>query len=273
MSSLSLIAPDTALFLDFDGTLADLAPRPDLVQVEAELVGTLRALHRHLNGALAIVSGRTIAELDHFLQPLKLPTAGVHGAEMRAADGSRLEVPGFDLQALLPSLEALVADNPGLRLERKPMALAVHYRAVPALEAMVRESVADSLCNVSGAEMLHGKMVVEVKPAGVTKGSAIELMMRSAPFAGRLPVFAGDDVTDEDGFAMVNHLGGLGVLVGQRQSAASVSVPAPADLRAWLHRSAQALDSAAGPPASSAGSPAVPPGGQDTSPSSNHRAS
>ncbi|MCD9123731.1 trehalose-phosphatase [Cupriavidus sp. UGS-1] len=255
MSSLPLIDPDNALFLDFDGTLADLAPRPELVQVEAGLVGTLRTLHRQLGGAVAIVSGRTIAELDAFLAPLQLPTAGVHGAELRDAEGRRLEVPAPDLDRLHRRLEDFAQAHPGLRLERKPMALAVHYRAAPELETLVREQVAQALGDVSGLEMLHGKMVVEVKPAGVTKGSAVELIMRSPPFAGRMPIFAGDDVTDEDGFAMVAHLGGVGVLVGQRQSAATVSVPAPADLRAWLHRSARALDgSPAGPaPAAHAG--------------------
>lgn len=241
MSSLPLIDPDTALFLDFDGTLADLAPRPELVQVEPELVGTLRTLHQRLDGALAIVSGRTIAELDAFLHPLLLPTAGVHGAELRDAEGRRLEVPAPELGRVLARLEELTQSHAGLRLERKPMALAVHYRAAPDLETMVREHVADALRDVSGVEMLHGKMVVEIKPAGVTKGSAIELMMRQPPFARRQPVFAGDDVTDEDGFAMVKHLGGIGVLVGQRPSAATVSVPSPAALREWLYRSASAL--------------------------------
>lgn len=267
MSSLPLIDPDNALFLDFDGTLADLAPRPELVQVEAGLVGTLRTLHRQLGGAVAIVSGRTIAELDAFLAPLQLPTAGVHGAELRDAEGRRLEVPAPDLDRLHRRLEDFAQAHPGLRLERKPMALAVHYRAAPELETLVREQVAQALGDVSGLEMLHGKMVVEVKPAGVTKGSAVELIMRSPPFAGRMPIFAGDDVTDEDGFAMVAHLGGVGVLVGQRPSAATVSVPAPADLRAWLHRSAKALDGGAAAAAAAAGE-----GGEAGGPSSAHAA-
>src|SRR5262245_4197791 len=117
MSSLPLIAPHTALFLDFDGTLADLAPRPELVQAEPELVGTLRALHTCLDGALAIISGRPVAELDHFLQPLRLPAAGVHGAEFRNIGERLIMPPAPGIGPLMPQLEALVDRHPGLRLE------------------------------------------------------------------------------------------------------------------------------------------------------------
>ncbi len=128
MPQLPLIEPNTALFLDFDGTLADLAPRPELVQVEPELVGTLHTLFERLNGALAVISGRPISELDHFLQPLRLPAAGVHGAEFRTDGGmvSKTSAPG--LEPLIPHLEALVRAYPALRLERKSVAVAIHYR-------------------------------------------------------------------------------------------------------------------------------------------------
>jgi len=241
MPPLPLIEPDTALFLDFDGTLADLAPRPDLVQVEPELVGTLRALHTCLDGALAVISGRPVAELDYFLQPLTLPAAGVHGAELRN-DGEALAVPPAPgIQPLLPRLEALVARHPGLRLERKSVAVAIHYRQAPELEPLVRATVADVLRGAVGLEGLPGKMVVEIKPAGIDKGGAIATFMRMSPFAGRRPLFAGDDVTDEAGFVMARALGGVGVLVGDRATAATVSVTGPAALRCWLHRSARAL--------------------------------
>lgn len=245
MPQLPLIEPNTALFLDFDGTLADLAPRPELVQVEPELVGTLRALYERLDGALAIISGRPIVELDHFLQPLTLPAAGVHGAEFRTDGGqmSKISAPGLD--PLIPHLEALVHAYPGLRLERKSVAVAIHFRAVPELEGLVHAAVTDVMRHAVGLEALPGKMVVEIKPAGVDKGDAIAAFMKAPPFAQRLPVFAGDDVTDEAGFAAVRKLGGLGVLVGQRQTMASVSVTGPAALRCWLHRSARALDDAA----------------------------
>lgn len=245
MPQLPLIEPNTALFLDFDGTLADLAPRPELVQVEPELVGTLRALYERLDGALAIISGRPIVELDHFLQPLTLPAAGVHGAEFRTDGGqmSKISAPGLD--PLIPHLEALVHAYPGLRLERKSVAVAIHFRAVPELEGLVHAAVTDVMRHAVGLEALPGKMVVEIKPAGVDKGDAIAAFMKAPPFAQRLPVFAGDDVTDEAGFAAVRKLGGLGVLVGQRQTMASVSVTGPAALRCWLHRSARALGGAA----------------------------
>jgi len=241
MPLLHLIEPDTALFLDFDGTLADLAPRPDLVQVEPELVGTLRALHTCLDGALAIISGRPVAELDFFLQPLTLPAAGVHGAELRYHGEALFMPPEPGIAPLLPRLEALVARHPGLQLERKSVAVAIHYRQAPELEALVRATVADVLRGAVGLEGLPGKMVVEIKPAGVNKGGAIATFMRMAPFAGRRPLFAGDDVTDEAGFAVARELGGVGVLVGERATAATVSVAGPAALRCWLHRSAHAL--------------------------------
>lgn len=247
MPPLPLIEPNTALFLDFDGTLADLAPRPELVQVEPELVGTLRRLHDHLDGALAIVSGRPIVELDYFLQPLCLPAAGIHGAELRSA-GARIEMkPAPGLEPLIPPLEALVRRYPGLRLERKSVAVAIHYREAPELEGLVRAAVTDVLRHANGLEGMPGKMVVEIKPAGINKGDAIAAFMNMPPFAGRGPVFAGDDVTDEAGFAVIRKLGGLGVLVGQRDTMATVSVTGPAALRCWLHRSARALDGTPGP--------------------------
>jgi len=241
MPPLPLIEPHTALFLDFDGTLADLAPRPELVRVEPELVGTLRALHTCLDGALAIVSGRPVDELDYFLQPLRLPAAGVHGAEFRHGAESIVRPPAPGIGPLLPQLEALVRKHPGLQLERKSVAVAIHYRQVPELEPLVRAAVADVLRDAIGLDALPGKMVIEIKPSGVDKGGAIAAFMRAAPFAGRMPLFAGDDVTDEAGFTVVRELGGVGVLVGQRATAASISVSGPAALRSWLHRSAHAL--------------------------------
>ena len=171
--------------------------------------------------------------------------------------GRRFEMPAPNLGGMLARLEDLALAHPALRIERKPMALAVHYRSAPELEQLVRSQVAEALKDMSGVEMLHGKMVVEVKPAGVTKGSAIESFMREAPFAGRKPVFAGDDVTDEDGFVMVNKLGGLGVLVGQRATAATVSVNNPAALRLWLGHSARALGAPAGQGDAPASTPAL----------------
>ncbi|SPA46351.1 trehalose-6-phosphate phosphatase [Cupriavidus taiwanensis] len=245
MPQLPLIEPNTALFLDFDGTLADLAPRPELVQVEPELVGTLRTLYQRLDGALAVISGRPIIELDHFLQPLQLPAAGIHGAEFRTDGGMVTKTPAPGLEPLIPHLEALVHAYPALRLERKSVAVAIHYRQAPELAGIVDAAVTDVLRHAVGLEALPGKMVVEIKPAGVDKGDAIAAFMKAAPFAERVPLFAGDDMTDEPGFAAVRKLGGLGVLVGQRETVATVTVPGPAALRSWLHRSAHALASAA----------------------------
>lgn len=254
MSLLPLLEPDRALFLDFDGTLADLAPRPELVQVEAELVGTLRALHAALDGALAIVSGRPVAELDHFLQPLVLPAAGIHGAEMRngSTHGEVVQVVQASLGPVLPPLEALGRSFPALQIEHKSVAVAVHYRLAPELENLVRHTVEEAVRPVRGLEVLMGKMVVEVKPAGINKGTAVDAFMALAPFAGRVPLFAGDDVTDEPGFVRAQDLGGTAVLVGQRASAAKLSVEGPDALRAWLHRSAAMLARHRTPPAAPA---------------------
>jgi trehalose 6-phosphate phosphatase len=257
------------LFLDFDGTLADLAPRPDLVHVEPELVGTLRALHASLGGALAIISGRPVHEIDHFLSPLVLSAAGVHGAEVRdmLGDGQIRQTVMPSLEPLQPTLEYLVLNYPGLQIERKSAAVAVHYRAVPELEAIVRGTLADAVKEIAGLELLPGKMVVEIKSASVSKGGAIAEFMRSPAFTRRKPLFAGDDVTDEDGFVAVQRLGGAGILVGQRESAATISVTGPAALRCWLHRSAKALASSVGSdPASHASVRHAPSGdARDTS--------
>lgn len=255
MPQLPLIEPNTALFLDFDGTLADLAPRPELVQVEPELVGTLRTLYQRLDGALAVISGRPIGELDHFLQPLQLPAAGIHGAEFRTDGGMVSQTPAPALEPLIPHLEALVHAYPALRLERKSVAVAIHYRQAPELAGLVDAAVTDVLRHAVGLEALPGKMVVEIKPAGVDKGDAIAAFMKSAPFCDRTPLFAGDDMTDEPGFAAVRKLGGLGVLVGRRETVAGVCVEGPAALRCWLHRSARALDQSA----RAAGQPAAVP--------------
>jgi trehalose 6-phosphate phosphatase len=165
----------------------------------------------------------------------------VHGAELRDAAGHRLRQPDPGVALLLAPLEALVSAHPGLLLERKSVAVAVHYRALPQLEGLVRNFAAQVASGVPGIEVLHGKMVVELKPAGIDKGGAIDTLMRGPPFARRTPLFAGDDITDEAGFAVVRRLGGIGLLVGKRPSAATVSVAGPAALRCWLHRSAKAL--------------------------------
>ena len=207
---------DWALFLDVDGTLLPIAGTPDDVTRSDALCHTLSRLAPALEGALALISGRTIADLDRLFAPLALSAAGLHGLERRDADG-RLHLLGeaAALDHLRAPLAALAAENPGLILEDKGRALALHYRQAPELEAEVRERSA-ALTGPSGDELrlIHGKMVVEIKPRHTDKGSAIRAFMAEPPFAGRTAVFLGDDVTDEDGFRAVNAMGGLSIHVG-----------------------------------------------------------
>ncbi|MFT3777513.1 MAG: trehalose-phosphatase [Ottowia sp.] len=230
-----------ALFLDFDGTLAEIAAQPQAVRVHADVVPSLRALHAALGGALAIVTGRAMADADHFLAPLRLPVACEHGAHIRASDGHVGTTPALDLAPVLEALRPLVARHPGLLVEAKRTGLALHYRQAPHLEPLCVQALTRVLNGVPGAELLRGKCVLEIKPAGPSKGRAIGDFMRRPPFAGRMPLFMGDDVTDEAGFAAVQALGGLGVKVGEGATQAHARIGAPADVRAWLRSSAQAL--------------------------------
>jgi len=231
-----LPASQICLFLDFDGTLVEFAPAPDGVHVEPELFATLRALHVALHGAIALVSGRPLADIDERLKPLRLPSAGLHGLERRDAAGRVHRAPTSD-HALEPARLALrefVAGRSDLRLEDKGAALAVHYRGAPGARALVQSVLARLSAPLSpGFEVLEGDMVVEIKPARYDKASAVEEFMGEAPFMGRVPVFVGDDITDYDGFSAVRRFDGLSVAVGDRVSA-QWYLPDPRAARAWL---------------------------------------
>ncbi|HWP17604.1 MAG TPA: trehalose-phosphatase [Burkholderiaceae bacterium] len=254
-AELPLLAADAALFLDFDGTLADLAPRPDAVHVPPSLIETLQCLQQALHGAVAVVSGRPLEQLDRLLHPLRLPLAGVHGVERRSADGyvQRLASPALD--HVLEAAHALAARLPGLLVERKPGAVALHYRQAPELGPHCEAALRAAMHGLPGLTLLHGKMVLEVKPSHANKGHAIQAFLREPPFRGRQPLFAGDDVTDEDGFAAVQAAGGVAVKVGAGASCASARLADPASLRDWLARSAAALAPGRPGEPASAGSP------------------
>ncbi|AVP56830.1 trehalose-phosphatase [Pulveribacter suum] len=230
-----------ALFLDFDGTLADLAPQPDAVRLAPGLAQDLHALHHALGGALAIVTGRTLADMDGFLGALELPLACEHGAQLRLSAASGCSAPPLELGPLLQTLDALAASHPGLLVERKRAGAALHYRQAPHLQQLCHDTLARAVAALPGAELLAGKYVYEIKPAGAGKGRAIAHLMQQPPFAGRVPLFVGDDVTDEDGFAAVQALGGTGLKVGAGETAARTRIPSPAAVRDWLHGAAQAL--------------------------------
>ena len=229
-----LSAHRSALFLDFDGTLADLASRPDAVVVPPDLPSLLDALHRRLGGAFAIVTGRSRADLLALLPAFHWPAAFEHGAVRRSAHGVDVQADGIDLAPVIAAAQALTARHHGLLVEVKQTSLALHYRLNPALATTCEDTLGAAIAAVPGLQLLRGKAVVEVKSARVGKGRAIEAFMGETPFAGRLPLFAGDDVTDEAGFEAVQRLGGVGIKVGDGPSTARHRCAHPRALRAWL---------------------------------------
>jgi trehalose 6-phosphate phosphatase len=244
--SARLVSGDgSSLFLDVDGTLLDIAPAPDLVVVPGELVPTLSRLSGLLGGALALVSGRPIAQLDRLFAPLRLPAAGEHGAEIRlAGDEDVIAGPPLSaLERLVARLAETTAPIPGVRIERKRAGVVVHYRQAPEqaflLRGLVDAAVADHAADV---QVLPGKMVLEVKERMYSKGQAVIALMRRAPFAGRRPLFLGDDASDRDGFAAARQLGGWAAAVGpDHAEAADWVFASPAAVRAWLVRLVAAL--------------------------------
>lgn len=229
-----LSAPGTAVFLDFDGTLVDLAPTPDGVRVAPGVIEALALLAERHGGALALISGRPVAQIDAMLAPLVLPVAGVHGVERRGADGQLHVAATPDVAPVLARAQALASVHPGLLVERKRGAVALHYRLAPELESLCLQEMTAAVQACPGVLLLHGKMVLEAKPAATDKGGAIAAFLQESPFAGRRPVFAGDDTTDEAGFAFVQQAGGQGVKVGSGPSAATLRLASPGALRAAL---------------------------------------
>lgn len=209
-------ARNWALFLDVDGTLLHIVDHPGGVEVNDHLRAVLTRLAPIFDQAVALISGRSIAELDRLFAPLVLPTAGLHGLERRDAAGRirRLGDPA-SLDGLRRTLSAFASDHPGVILEDKGRTLALHYRRAPGAEAAARRLVAELTDGQQERfRVVAGKMVIEIKPRLADKGAALAAFLEEPPFAGRFPVFAGDDVTDEDAFAVVNRLGGHSVRVG-----------------------------------------------------------
>jgi trehalose 6-phosphate phosphatase len=234
MTLVEILYPSCALFLDFDGTMVDIAPQPSAVHVPQPLLCVLQDLHDYLQGAIAVISGRPIAQIDSFLEPLKLPTAGVHGAERRGVNGQVHLLHTQPLDHVQEAACLLAAQNPGLLVENKRGSLALHYRQRPELEALCVRTMQQAVEESPGLTLLRGKMVVEAKPGGASKGHAIEAFLAEQPFAGRTPVFIGDDITDEVGFSTVQRLGGLGIKVGEGATCAWRRLPDPQALRQEL---------------------------------------
>jgi len=235
-------APDQndawALFLDVDGTLLEIAATPHEVVVTERLKRLLKDVHARLDGALALVSGRNLESLDQLFAPMRLCASGIHGCERRMPDGSVIE-PDVDLRKLAPVREALISyvqANEGLLLEDKRYGLALHFRRVPHLGAEARERMQALLVELGPEFALQaGKCVFELRPAVWTKGAAVATFMREPPFRDRRPIYIGDDLTDEDAFAVVNAFGGLSIRVGETTSTlAQHTLPGVTDVLNWL---------------------------------------
>jgi len=249
MLEASLPAPrlDWAFFLDVDGTLIEIAATPESVRVDAGLTAMLAALFEKTGNAVALLSGRRIADLDRLFWPLRLPAAGIHGLERRRADGAVERAETASLDALRAPLAEFAERHPQVLVEDKGPAIALHYRNAPEAAAAAH-ALAGALVGASssGIAVVPGKMVLEFRPlaaAGrhVDKGTALACFMAEAPFRSRRPFFAGDDVTDEDGFRVVRRLGGIALrigdglrLAGGQCSAAAFVLPSVAALRTWL---------------------------------------
>jgi trehalose 6-phosphate phosphatase len=227
----------TALFLDVDGTLLELRDRPQEVDADDELIDLLGRLSMRLDGALSLISGRSIAEIDRIFAPAHFPAAGSHGAEVRLHPDDEVDVTTTQLpEPVMAALDEFARTHDGLLLERKNGGASLHYRMAPEFEAECRQLVDELLAGIEQEfRLIPGKMVFELAPRGHNKGNAITAMMDRKPFAGRRPVFVGDDVTDEDGFRAVNLLHGISVRVGEdRDSAAACSLASVAAVRQWL---------------------------------------
>lgn len=237
----------SAILLDVDGTIVDIAASPEAVRVPASLRDALTRLIAATDGAVALVSGRMIADLDHLFAPLRLAAVGGHGAEMRLLDGGNTRpgaAPQLDPE-LKRRLTALARD--GVAAEDKGVSVALHYRKAPAQEKPLRAAVGE-LCAEpwpTPIEILSGKAVIEIKPAGFDKGSGVRELMRHAPFAGRRPIFIGDDTTDETVFAIMPELDGTAFSVGRNVAGVAGCFATPARVRAWLDRIASAGESVA----------------------------
>jgi len=224
-----------ALFLDFDGTLVDIASRPDSIRPDRDLPELLNLLSQKLEGRLAVISGRSLANLESFIGSSEVSLAGSHGGELREATEKTTEILACPLPADVEAqVNAFAAAKEGLLVERKPFGLAVHYRDRPDAEAAVLTLVAE-LARSNGLAIKRGKMVIELLPPGFDKGRAVRNFMELQPFKGATPIFVGDDITDEDGFKAVLGYGGGGVLVGrERETAARWRLDDVEQVHSWL---------------------------------------
>lgn len=232
-----------ALFFDFDGTLANIADQPTAVRMDEATLRNIEKIQNKSNDALAVVTGREIVAIDAFFAPLRVPVVGVHGLERRDASG-RIHRVSTDVQAfeaMANSIRLAIANEPGLILEVKNGAIALHFRQRPELETHCHEIMDGVTRNRPDLAMMRGKMVFEVKLKGADKGTGIAAFLDEPPFRGRVPVFAGDDFTDETGFAVVNACGGVSIKIGPEQTLAHFRAANIEEFKDWLERLASGV--------------------------------
>jgi len=230
------VSKNSALFLDIDGTLLDMARAPDAVMVPADLQVTLVRLYEALGGALAFVSGRSLSGIDRLFAPLRTAAVGCHGAEVRGLNGNVRALAGPIPGPVREIFTKLVDSHPGTLLEDKVYTLSLHYRLAPearqALEAAMHAHA--PLFAAEQVSIQHGKSVIDAKPKGVDKGVGLRALMRQPPFEGRLPIFGGDDTTDLDVFAILPELRGQGFSVGRAFAGVDYAFGSPHAVREWL---------------------------------------
>ena len=234
------VTGNTALFLDIDGTLLDLARTPDRVTVPQDLLRALQRLAQELSGAFAFVSGRSLESIDRLFSPFRPAAIGAHGGEIRGADGRVVREPPLSA-AVRQVFVGLAANIPGLLLEDKGCALALHYRLAPEAHPVLTSAIEAQarLFEAERVDVLRGKAVIEARRRGVDKGTAVAALARQTPFAGRAILFGGDDATDLDVFRVLPDLGGQGFSVGRRFPGAEHVFESPHAVRQWLTRTAE----------------------------------
>ncbi len=232
------------LFLDVDGTLLAFQERPDQVRVPAQLKSLLDALYQAMDGAMALVSGRPVDELQALFDHPPWPMAGLHGLQLKLPDGRLRQTPvkPESIRQLRHSARLLAEDLPGVRLEDKGIAVALHCRAAPSRYEDLLAACEKAVQALPGFELQPGNLVVEIKPSAMKKGHAVQGLMEVHPFIGRRPIYLGDDLTDEHAFATVNLENGITTRVGIREpTLAQFALRDPDDVQSWLHRLLDAI--------------------------------